>query len=296
MNFNIKSTTNQIAIFLFLLGINVVIFSFFTNLTAVLFFGSENLHTATALRYVSSLTQIGIFGLSAFECAFLFNDKKPANYLQLNTKISGLNCFIIILIAVVSLPALSHIIAWNEEIKLPQYMSSIENWMRGQEDAAAKITSLLLSGNNVSILLINLAVMAIIPAVCEEFLFRGLLITWLKNRVHNIHIVIVISALLFSAIHFQFYGFVPRFLLGLYFGYLLIWTESLWTCIIAHFINNGMAVIVSYLHNNQLIETEYQHFGNVGDNYLLIGLSLLLTTACVYFLYKKRKIMNYKLV
>jgi len=285
-----------VAVFLLLLGINIVIFSFFTTLTAALFFGLEDLQTAGALRYISTLTQIGIFGLTAFECAFLFSDKKPINYLLLNSKISGLSCLFLILIMVVSLPILSHIIAWNEEIKLPQGMSSVEIWMRGQEDAAAKITALMLSGNSVQILLLNLAVIAIIPALCEEFLFRGLLIRWFQKHIRNIHIAVIISALLFSAIHFQFYGFVPRFLLGLYFGYLFIWTGSLWTCIIAHFINNAMAVVVSYLYNNQLISTEYQHFGNVGDNYLLIGLSLLLTTACVYFLYKKKINMNYKLL
>ena len=287
INFNIKSTANQVTVFLLLLGLNVVFFSFFTELTARLFFGTENLYdTPNALRYINSITQIGIFGLTAFECAFLFSGKKPVHYLQLNTGISGLNCLLLILIAVVSLPALSHIIAWNEGVKLPQCMSSIEAWMREKEDATTEITSLMLLGNSKWVLFVNLVVMAIIPAVCEEFLFRGIFITWLKNRIKNIHIVLIISAFIFSAIHLQFYGFVPRFLLGLYFGYLFIWTGSLWACIVVHFINNAMAVAVSYLFNNQLINTDYQQFGNVGDNYLLIGLSVLLTTVCVYFLHR----------
>jgi membrane protease YdiL (CAAX protease family) len=162
--------------------------------------------------------------------------------------------------------------------------------MRTQEDSATEITERLLSGNSIRILLVNLAVMALIPALCEEFLFRGLLITWLKKHISNIHVVVFISACLFSAIHLQFYGFVPRFLLGLYFGYLFIWTGSIWACIIAHFINNAMAVIASYLFNNQFISTEYQHFGNVGNNYLLIALSVLLTSVCIYFLYKSYKL------
>ena len=284
INLDVKSPANQVANFFLLLGFNIIFFSFFTNLTAVVFFGSENLYTPNALRYISSITQLGIFGLTAFECAFLFNNKKPVHYLQLNTGVSGLNCLFFILIAVVSLPALSHIIAWNEGVKLPLFMSSIEAWMREKEDATAKITSLMLSGSSGGILLVNLLVMAVIPAVCEEFLFRGILITWLKNRIKNIHIVLIISAFIFSAIHLQFYGFVPRFLLGLYFGYLFVWTGSLWACIIVHFINNAMAVLASYLFNNQLINTDYQQFGNVGDNYLLIVLSVLLTSVCLYFL------------
>jgi membrane protease YdiL (CAAX protease family) len=286
---NFKSLASQISVFFLLLGINIIIFTSISGLTAKLFFGTDNLYTAESLRYISSLAQVGFFGLTAFECAFLFSEKKPANYLQLNAGVSVLNCLFLILIAILSLPILSHIIAWNEGIKLPQFMSSIETWMRGKEDATAELTSILLSGKSIKILFINLAVIAVIPAVCEEFLFRGCIITWLKKQFCNKHIAIFLSALLFSAIHLQFYGFVPRFLLGLYLGYLFIWTGSLWACVIAHFINNAMTVVVAYLYNNQLINTEYQQFGNVEDNYLLIGLSVLFTSACIFLLYRKRR-------
>ena len=289
MKLNLESPANQIALFFLLLGINIIIFSSLAGVTAVLFFGSGNLDSAESFRYISGITQIGIFGLTAFEFAFLINNKKPIHYLKLHSNASAFNYLLLILIAVISLPALSYIIAWNEAIKLPQFMSSIEVWMREKEDFALKVSSLILSGDTIGILFINLLVIGIIPAVCEEFLFRGIIITWFKNQFRNIHIAVFLSAFIFSAIHFQFYGLVPRFLLGLYFGYLFIWTGSLLPCIIAHFINNGTAVIVSYLYNKQLINIEYDNFGDVGDNYLLIGLSVLLTTVCIYFLYRKRE-------
>ena len=297
MIFSVKSTANQVAIFFVIAGINILFFSLFTALTAGLFFGLENLYTAGALRYISSVTQAGIFGLTAFECAFLFSNKNTVNYLQLNTGVCVWKCLLLVLIAVTSLPALSYIITWNEGITLPQGMSSIEIWLRKQENSAAKITELLLSGNSLSILFLNVTVMAIIPALCEEFLFRGLIIKWLKTHISNIHIVVFLSACIFSAIHLQFYGFVPRFLLGLYLGYLFIWTGSIWVCIIAHFINNAMAVIVSYLFNNQFISTNYQDFGNAGDNYVLLALSVLLTAGCIYLLYRKKELHSkrYKL-
>jgi len=289
MNFDLKSSANQVAVFFVILGFNFIFFSFFASISVVFFFGTENLYSAESLRYISSITQLGVFGLTAFECAYLFNNKHAVNYLQINTGVSVLKCFLIILIAAVSLPALSHIIAWNEGIKLPQFMSAVETWMREKEDTMAGITSQLLSGKSVEILLVNLAVMAVITAVCEEFLFRGLIITWFRRQITNIHVVVFISACIFSAIHLQFYGFVPRFLLGLYLGYLFVWTGSIWACIIAHFINNGMVVTVAYLFNNQFINTEHQDFGNVGDNYLLIVLSVILTTVCIYFLYRKKE-------
>ena len=289
MKLNIKSPANQLAVFFLLLGINIIIFGFFAGLTAEMFFGSDNLNSAGALRYISSITQIGIFGLTAFEFAFLVNNEKPMSYLQLHFDVPVSSYLLLILIIITSIPALSYIIAWNEEIKLPQFMSSIEVWMREKEDHAAKLSLLMLSGDKTGILFVNLLVMGVIPAICEELLFRGIIITWFKNLFHNVHISVFLGAFIFSAIHFQFYGFVPRFLLGLYFGYLFVWTGSLLPCIIAHFINNGITVVVSYLFNKQLIATEYSDFGNVGDNYFLIAISVIFTSIFTYLLYRERK-------
>jgi len=278
MKLNINSTSNQIAVFILLLGINIVISSLFAGFTAYPFFGKDDFNSPEILRYISSITQIGVFGLTALEFAFLVNDRKPMAYLELNFKTSALIYCLLILIIIVSLPAISYIIEWNEGIKLPQSMSSIETWMRTQEDHANEVTQLILSGDKIWILLVNLLVIGIIPAVCEEFLFRGIILTWFKNIFNNIHLSVFLSAVIFSAIHFQFYGFVPRFLLGLYFGYLFVWTGSLMPCIVAHFINNGMSVVVAYLSNNKIINTEYTDFGNVGDNYLLLIVSVIFTS------------------
>ncbi|MDR0604877.1 MAG: CPBP family intramembrane metalloprotease [Bacteroidales bacterium] len=289
--FNLKSFANQIALFLILFGINTVFFSLFTGFTASFIFGIDNLTSAEALRYIESVSQIVVFGLTGFAFAFFVNEKKPLHYLGLNKGISWISCFFLVMIFVISLPALSWIIEWNEGIKLPQFMSSIEQWMREQEDAATKQTSLLLSGNHLSILFVNLLVMAIIPAVCEELLFRGAIITWFKNLLGNVHLSVCLSAVIFSAIHLQFYGFVPRLLLGLYLGYVFVWTGSIWASIIAHFINNGILVIVSWLYNVRLINSQYDDFDVVGDNYLLIALSFILTSVCIYLFYR---IFNHK--
>jgi len=296
-NGSLKSPANQLAVFFLLLGINFILCSLFIGLTAIMFFGAEFFtedypSSAEVLRYVSSVTEIGVFGLTAFVFAFLVNDKKPMPYLQLRCGVPVLSYLFLVLIIVASIPALSYVIEWNESIKLPQFMSSIEAWMREQEDSLNGISSLMMSGNTVGILLINLLVIAIIPAVCEEFLFRGVILTWFRNIFRNVHVAVFLSAFIFSAIHFQFYGFVPRFLMGLFFGYLFVWTGSIIPCIIAHFINNGTAVIASYLYNKQLIDTEYSDFGNVGDNYFLIAISVIFTSVFIYLLYRKRKIAD----
>jgi membrane protease YdiL (CAAX protease family) len=288
MKLDFATQRNQIAFFFILLGINTLLFIFFAGFTTPLFFSPANIHSAAALRYINSITQIGILGLTAVEFAFFAGNKNIADYLQINKGVSVWIYGILIITAIVSAPALSWIIEWNETIKLPHCMTTVETWMRKQEEAAATITNQLLSGRQTRILIINLLVTGIIPAVCEELLFRGALLTWLKNRFRNIHIAVFLSAAIFSAVHLQFYGFIPRLLLGLYLGYLFVWTGSIWANIIAHFINNGIVVVAAYLYNRNLIDTSYNNFGNVGNNYMLILLSLVLTSACVLFLYRQK--------
>ena len=283
-----ESKANQIALFFLLMGVNIIVFSYFAGVTATMFFGSDNLTSAEALRYINSITQIGVFGLTAFGFAFIISNKKPIHYLKLRGGVPAFTYIIITLIAIISLPAMSYIITWNEGVHFPQFMSSIEAWMREKEDYVLKISSLMLSGDTMGILLANLLVMGIIPSLCEEFLFRGVIITWIKNHFGNIHVAVFLSAFIFSAMHLQFYGFVPRFLLGMYLGYLFIWTGSLLPCIIVHFINNAMTVVVSFLYNKQIINIDYDNFGNVGNNYLLLGISVVFTSILIYILRRKR--------
>jgi membrane protease YdiL (CAAX protease family) len=277
-----KSTESQIALFFLLLGINIAFFSLFAGFTAFLFF--SDLSSAAALRYINAVTQAGIFGFTALGFAFIVSDKHPCAYLQIDRPVSVITCLMLIVTAIVSAPALSWIIEWNESMKLPEFLSSAEAWMRRQEDATQVAMSRILSGTEISVLLINLLVIGLLASVWEEFLFRGVLVTWLKKRFRNIHLAVFVSAFIFSAIHLQFYGFIPRLLLGLYLGYLFIWTGSVWTSIIAHFINNSVAVTAAFCYNRHWIDTSYDNFGNAGNNYLLIGLSVVLTSTCIYFL------------
>ena len=281
---------NQFALLLILFGINIILFSLLASFTAKIFFSSASLDSAPALRYINSLTQIGIFGLTAWMFAFFVNNGKAISYLEMNKSINFVQGILLILIFAVSTPALSAIIEWNANIKFPEFLSSIENWMREQENSTTETTSKLLAGKGTDILLANLLTMALIPAICEELLFRGVVLSWLRSSLKNIHLVVFLSAFIFSAFHVQFFGFVPRLLLGLYLGYILIWSGSMWSSIIAHFINNAMAVIAAYLYNNQIINTDYSDFGSIENNYILIIISILLTTFCLYIFYKKRNL------
>jgi len=138
----------------------------------------------------------------------------------------------------------------------------------------AKLTELLLNVHTLATLVFNVFLIAVIPALGEELFFRGAVQGILRQKM-NVKVAIWITAILFSAIHMQFYGFFPRMLLGAFFGYLLFWSENLWLPIVAHFTNNGIAIIFYYLKNNGY---KVQDIDTIGTGYTLWlgGLSIFL--------------------
>lgn len=148
-----------------------------------------------------------------------------------------------------ALPAVSGLELWNQMIHLPQSFSSTETWMRTKETAAEKITLMFFQDKSVAGLIVNLLVMAFVAALSEEIFFRGLLQQMLiKNKI-NPHVAIIITAILFSAFHLQFFGFIPRMFLGIVLGYLYYITQNLWVSIIGHFCNNAFAVIAVHFYD-----------------------------------------------
>lgn len=160
------------------------------------------------------------------------------------------------LLALFALPLIQAAFEINQNL-IPEG-SSLEAMLKPGEELAERMTEAILTMPDLPALLINLFVVALVPAFCEEIAFRGVLQTHLAKGFRNPHVAIWVSAFLFSFIHFQFYGFIPRLLLGAFFGYLLIHTGSLWAPIAAHFINNAVAVGSHYIltkNPDSLIET-----------------------------------------
>jgi membrane protease YdiL (CAAX protease family) len=274
---------NRLALLLIVFGINLILFNLIVSVTSGLFFQEDAINSAQALRYRSTLTEIGVFGLTAWLFAGWVNDRKAASYLQLNKGIRLWQALLLILIFALSYPALSVIIEWNASIQFPEWLSSAENWLRTQENIAQETTTKLLAGEGSGLLLINILTVALVPAVCEELLFRGVVLGGLRRAIKNVHWAVFLSAVIFSAFHIQFFGFVPRLLLGLFLGYILVWSGSMWSSIIVHFVNNGMAVVLAYLFNNQIVEPD----SIAGNHYGLTILSVLLTAVCMYIFYRK---------
>ena len=144
------------------------------------------------------------------------------------------------------------VIEWNKSISFPSFMSSFESWALLKEKQLESLTLYLVSFENNFEYLIGIIAIAIIPGFCEEYFFRGVLQKNLKLLLKNAHIAILLSSLLFSAFHLQFYGFFPRFFLGVFFGYLFYWSGSLMYPVIAHALNNFLSLTVFYAASSGL--------------------------------------------
>lgn len=239
------------------------------------------------MRLLQLISALGTFLFPALGLAWLCS-KQMKKYLYIE-KVPNLPTLAYTLFSMLLLiPAINVIGLLNRTIKFPEWMAPIENWMRAQEALAEQLTESLLSGDGVFTLAANLIVVAITAGVTEEFLFRGALQRLLRKWSSNHHVVIWSAAFLFSAFHLQFFGFIPRWLLGAYFGYLLYWGRSIWIPVFAHFTNNAIAVIG--MSSSQLKDNEYIN-GNISDHelwgYSTFALASLLVFCLTIIQFKK---------
>ena len=167
---------------------------------------------------------------------------------------------VVVIFYVISMPAMNWLVAMNEAMTLPSWMSGLESAMRALEDSAAEATENLLNINSVGELVSCLLVVGLMAGLSEEMLFRGAMQRIMQDSRLGNDAVVWLTAILFSALHLQFFGFVPRMLLGVWLGYLLVWTRSLWVPIIAHTLNNSSVVLFSYLANKGVVPKGF------GDN------------------------------
>lgn len=183
-----------------------------------------------------------------------------------------------VVVVLAFIPVNSKFIEWNAAMDLPDALSGLEKWMRDKEDQLSVMTEFLTSYQSFGQLLIALFVVTLLPALGEEILFRGVVQTKLFQELRNIHVAIWLSAAIFSAIHFQFYGFLPRMMLGALFGYLYYWTGNLWVAVLAHFVNNGFVLVMMYLHNIGLVTINIEEARSMP---LMLILASLLVSAAI---------------
>lgn len=215
----------------------------------------------------------------------IIHEKKWFRYLKFESRLDVPPLLMTLGLLVVILPFLLQTYQWNNAIQLPASLEWLELWMRTLENEAAELTKKFLQMEGIGQLLFTLFAVAVVPAITEELMFRGVLQQILGKLTKSPHIGIFLAGALFSAIHFQFYGFFPRMMLGVMLGYLFYWSGNIWYPIIAHFVNNGMQVVLVYFGNTE-IEADPEMIGQTpGWIYAVIG-SFLLSAALFYFFRK----------
>ncbi|MDO7874852.1 type II CAAX endopeptidase family protein [Hymenobacter sp. ASUV-10] len=187
-------------------------------------------------------------------------------------------------LVIVILPFMSMLIAWNAQAHFPAFVHDFELWAKDKEDQAAVLTKFLTQLNSTGRLLVGLVVIAVVPAVAEELVFRGViqqnLVRWFNSR----HLGVWLAAALFSAIHMQFFGFVPRFVLGLVLGYLYEWSGNLLVPIAAHFTQNALQLLLLFLAQRGYFGAAFDPDANEALPWPVVLLSALLTAGLLYFL------------
>lgn len=234
----------------------------------------SNPESISALKFMQFMNSTGIFIFPVLAFAYLTSEK-VLNYLSLNIKPTIRHIIITLLIMFASVPLINFLVELNSKMILPDYLQGVENWMQSKEDGAETITKVFLKMDDTFTFLINLLVIGFIPAIGEELLFRGLIQKRLSSKFKNHHLAIWITAFLFSAMHLQFYGFLPRFFLGAMFGYLFVWSGSIWIPIIAHLINNGGAVILQYSLGEEYMESKVDKLGIEEGELYYLAISLV---------------------
>lgn len=237
-----------------------------------------------ALQISSSF---GMFIAGPIAFAYIIK-KKPSQYFYFDNQLRGILLLIVFAIMLFSSPLFEWITVINQKMSLPDMLKSLEIWMKQSEQEAAILTKKLLIMKDYSDLAINILMIAIIPAVGEELFFRGGMQNIFGQLFKNHHVAIWVTAIVFSSIHMQFYGFLPRMFLGALFGYVLVYGQSIWLAILGHFLNNGSAVVMAYVYQKQ--GKSLDNLDNVTsfNNYSYL-ISAIITLILLIIFFKKTK-------
>ncbi len=295
--FYTTSPSKQLLILFFVLFASFVVFAIVSSFGMIAFPNNldNKVFPIEYTQYLLVVQGVTMMIMPSIIFTFLTN-LRPWHSIGMQT-IKPIVWVLISIVAIVSIQPLVQVLGiWNSKLVLPDYLSLVERWMRESEANASVMMTQILQGAHIKNIIANILIMAIIPAIGEELIFRGCFQKVIGQWWRNPHLAIVFTALLFSAIHLQFFGFLPRFVLGLLLGYLFYWSKNIWVPIIAHFLNNlGMLLLYYYYVEYGDIENPL----NVQTSYdqpwwwLALGtLSLAVTLFLGFKLYRRAKLQK----
>lgn len=286
MNFPIIKKTNKLER-IFLLAALLVFGLIIGSVLGVIFpiITGSDIMGLNSLRFMQISSQIFTFVLPPIVYALLIKEN-PFKSLGFNkTTITWLFLGVAMMYAI--LPLNSVFAEWNANIKFPDSMTDFERLLQDMQERATEIMERFVNVTSIGGLILNLFMIAGLAALGEELLFRSIIQTSLIKVCKNAHIGIIIASAIFSIIHMEFYGLLPRFVLGMLLGYMYYYSRSIWIPIAMHFANNGTIVFLYYLNNIGTINIDVESFGKT--NIFVLILSIIAMIALFWFTIKLNK-------
>jgi len=265
----------------------VLLFSLTLVLTVSGIVSNGNAADVSNLKILQLIQSVGLYVITPLIFAFLI-DRKPFAFLKINRTGRTKSYFWVVLTMCAAIPFINLLGFLNQQVVFPEFLRGLENYFITYEKELADLTEKFLTTSSFNGLIFNLFLIALIPAVGEELLFRGTIQQLIGGK-NNQHLAIWITAFIFSAIHFQFYGFLPRFLLGAFLGYLFFWSKSIWLPIVAHFVNNAIVVIFYFLHINKKITLNIDEIGTNTTWYLGLASAAVVVVLLILMRYENKE-------
>ncbi|UYZ58490.1 CPBP family intramembrane glutamic endopeptidase [Hymenobacter latericus] len=236
------------------------------------------------LMWLQGLSLLAGFGAGAYFLPVL-RGLKPAEYFAPRRPVPVWWLLAAMVLMIVSMPALSGLVAWNADAHLPSWLYDLEKAAREKEDQAQALTTFLTKFGTTTRFLVAVLVVAVVPAIAEELTFRGVVLRQFSRWTKSVHWGVWLSAIVFSAIHMQFFGFVPRMVLGVLLGYLFAWSGNILVPMAAHFAQNGFQLLLLFLQQRGTISFDAD--ANEPMAWPLMLISLVLTLGLLYWLQRQ---------
>ncbi|MBR4918420.1 MAG: CPBP family intramembrane metalloprotease [Bacteroidales bacterium] len=291
-----KNRLVQILFLLLFVVAGTIVFSGLGMLVAYAVYHTNNMYKASDpagyIRLVQAFNSVGMFLVPALMFAYA-HDRKWLHYNWADRKPHYLLVNVTLVLSIVILPVVALLSQWNQAIELPKSLGSLQQWMADMDAKAEELTTLLTFKHTYGTLLANIFVLALIPAIGEEFMFQGTIQAFLNKWTQKPHLSVWITALIFSAIHFQFSGFIPRLLLGAYLGYLFYWSRSLWLPILAHFLHNALSLLVDFSFQGRGVSLDDIKFTDIHGAIPLAISCTVVTFVSLLFMWRTQKELHH---
>lgn len=271
------------------------ILSYFVIISIIIpFFAGGNINAMSTsislLRGTQVVYACCTYLLPPFVFVYLFERNPKYFFIKYKNKLSLIALTIILIVSIQ--PFIYLLSYYNQQISLPESMSSIEEWMKNSELESERVLNIFLEDRSIFGVILNISIISILAGIAEELFFRGALQQILNKIISNKHITIWITAIIFSAIHFQFYGFLPRVVLGALLGYLFIWSGNILLPILAHIMHNLINLIFLEIYYGT---SKFEIVKNPNmENYIWVSIiSFIISLIIICLLYKKRAALSY---